>query len=125
MAQSDDYLKIDTIEGESDAVGFEKQIQIQSWSFGANNSGSAAKGTGLGVGKVSLQDFHFVIMSGKASAPVLLAVCKGNHIPQAVLTCRKTGGDGTPYTYLKITFGDLVISSYQTGSSGNDPTESI
>jgi len=117
MASADYYLKIDTIEGESIAVGFEKQMQIQSWSFGASNSGSAVQGMGLGVGKVSLQDFHFVVQNGKASPQLFLACAKGNHIPQAILSCRKTGGDGSPYTYTKITFGDLVISSFNTGGS--------
>lgn len=117
MARADFYLKIDTIEGESDAVGFEKQMQIQSWSFGASNAGSSSLGSGLGSGKVSLQDFHFVVENGKASPQLFLACAKGNHIPQAILSCRKTGGDGSPYTYTKVTFGDLVISSFQTGGS--------
>ena len=128
MASADYYLKIDTIEGEADAVGFEKQMQIESWSFGATNSGSSGVGTGAGTGKVSLQDFHFVIQNGKASVQMFLACCKGNHIPNAVLSCRKTGGDGTPYTYYKVTFQDLVISSFQTGGSngsGSLPMESV
>ncbi len=41
MANADYYLKIDTIEGETEAVGFEKQLQLESWSFGASNAGSA------------------------------------------------------------------------------------
>src|SRR5690606_41125739 len=90
MASADYYLKIDTIEGESEAADFEKQMQIESWSFGASNAGSAVQGTGLGVGKVSLQDFHFVVLNGKASPQLFLACAKGNHIPQAILCCRKT-----------------------------------
>lgn len=128
MASADYYLKVDTIEGESDAVGFEKQMQIESWSFGASNSGSSTIGTGLGSGKVTLQDFHFVVQNGKASPQLFLACAKGNHIPQAMLSCRKTGGDGTPFTYTKITFGDIVISSFQTGGSnggGGLPMEQI
>ena len=128
MANADFYLKLDTIEGESEATGFEKQMQIESWSFGASNSGSSSVGTGMGSGKVSLQDFHFVIQNGKASVQLFLACCKGNHIPQAILSCRKTGGDGNPFTYYKVTFGDLVISSFQTGGSNGSgvlPMESI
>ena len=117
MADADYYLKIDGVEGESEAVGFENQMQIQSWSWGGSNSGSAVQGTGLGTGKISLQDFHFVIENGKATPQLFLATAKGNHIPQGILSCRKTGGDGSPYTYYKITFKDLVISSYQEGGS--------
>lgn len=125
MATEDFYLKIDGIQGESEAVGFEGQMQIQSWSFGASNAGSSSLGTGLGTGKVSLQDFHYTIENGKASVQIFLACCKGNHIPQAILSCRKTGGDGTPYTYYKVTFNDLVISSFQTGghAGGGLPVE--
>ena len=115
MAQSDFYLDIEGIKGESEAVGFENQMQIKSWSLGASNAGSASLGTGLGSGKVSLQDIHFTIENGKATVQLFLACCKGNHIPKAILSCRKTGGDGTPYTYYKVTFNDLVISSFQTG----------
>lgn len=128
MADSDFYLNIDTIIGEAESVGFEKQMQIQSWSFGASNSGSASSGSGLGTGKVSLQDFHFVITHGKASPQLFLACAKGNHIPTAVLSCRKTGGGGNPFTYLKVTFGDLVISSRNIGGSdgsGSLPVDSI
>ena len=117
----DYYLKIDTIEGEADAAGFEKQMQIESWSFGEHNSGSYARERDLGVGKVSFQEMHFVVRNGKASPQLFLACARGNHIPQAILSCRKTGGDGNPYTYTKVTFGDIVISSFQTGAS-NDST---
>src|SRR5437868_15524214 len=110
MASADYYLKIDTITGESEAVGFEKQLQIESWSWGATNAGSAAQGSGMGSGRVSLQDFHFTVQNGSASPQLFLACAKGNHIPNAILSCRKTGGDGHPYTYLKMTFGDVVIS---------------
>ncbi|MGI8787334.1 MAG: Hcp family type VI secretion system effector [Pyrinomonadaceae bacterium] len=121
----DFYLKIDTIDGEAEATGLDNHMQIQSFSFGATNPGSARQGTGMGSGKVSLQDFHFTIDNGKASLPLFLATCKGNHIPSAFLTCRKTGGDGNPYTYLKVTFNDLVISSWQTGGHKGSglPTE--
>jgi type VI secretion system secreted protein Hcp len=114
---TDNYLKIDTIEGEVEAVGFEKQIQIESYSFGANNSGSSTTGTGLGTGKVSMQDFHFVVRNGKASPALLLACAKGSHIPQAVLSLRKSGGSGSPYVFMKYTYKDIIISSFQTGGS--------
>jgi type VI protein secretion system component Hcp len=39
MAANTNYLKIDTIEGESIAKGFEKQIVIKDWSWGVTNTG--------------------------------------------------------------------------------------
>lgn len=128
MADADFYLNIDTIEGEIVATGFEKQMQIESWSFGASNQASSATGSGMGSGKVNLQDFNFTISNGKASAQLFLACAKGNHIGSAILQCRKSGGDGNPFTYWKVTFGDVFISSFQTGGSNGSqvlPMESI
>ena len=128
MAEADYYLKIDGVDGEAMAKGFDKQMQIESWSFGATNSGSSTIGSGLGTGKASMQDFHFVIQNGVASPKLFLTTCKGTHVPQAILSCRKTGGDGNPYTYLKVTFNDLVLSSFQTGGSngsGSLPMEQV
>ena len=119
MASADYYLKITgpDITGEAESKGFEKQMQIESWSWGASNSGSAAQGGGLGTGKVSLQDFHFVIQNGVATPQLFLSNATGKHHNEAILTCRKTGGDGKPYTYYTMKFKDLVISSFQEGGS--------
>ena len=123
---ADYYLDVKGVTGESEAEGFKDQMQIQSWSWGASNSGSAVQGTGMGTGKVSLQDFHFVIENGKATPQLFLKSAQGNHIDQAILTCRKTGGNGTPYTYYKMTFKDLVISSFQEGgSAGSDQLPTV
>lgn len=118
MAQADYYLKIEGIDGEAEAEGLKNQIQIESWSWGATNSGSAAQGTGMGMGKVSLQDFHFVCQNGKATPQLFLACAKGEHKGNATLTCRRSGGDGTPQTYYEMIFDDIVISSFQEGGSG-------
>ena len=121
MASADYLLKIEGITGESVTEGFTEQMQLQSWSWGTTNSGSAAQGQGMGVGKATPSDFHFVIQNGQASVQLALAVWKGNHIPEAILTCRKTTSAGTPEPYYVITFTDLVISSHQEGGSdGSD-----
>jgi type VI secretion system secreted protein Hcp len=122
MAEADYYLQIEGIKGESLAKEFTDAIQVESWSDGASNSGSSTVGQGLGTGKVSLQDFHFVTQCGTASLQMYLHTCKGTHFKEAILSCRKTGGNGEPYTYLKVTFNDLVFSSYQTGGSNGSNT---
>jgi type VI secretion system secreted protein Hcp len=109
----DYYLKIDTIEGEIEAKGFEKQMQIRAFQFHARQPGKSNVGTGAAAGKVGFGDFEFSIISGKASPQLFLATCKGNHIPQAILTLRKTGGDGSPYTYERYIFKDIIISSFE------------
>ncbi len=128
MARTDAFLdlKAGKIEGESTEVGFEKCIQLLSWSEGVVNSGTAAHGTGMGSGSVNFQDFHFTMIMNEASSKLMLACATGQHISQAILTQRKSTGDETPQPFLVFTFKDVYVSSYQTGaSSGGDlPVES-
>ena len=46
------------------------------------------------------------------------ACATGQHIPKAVLTCRKAGGE--QQEYMIVTMSDLLVSSYQTGGSQGD-----
>ena len=126
MATTDFFLKIDTIEGESTDGKHKGEIDLESWSWGATQSGGSAYGGGGGAGKVSMQDFHFTMKVNKATPKLILACASGQHIKEAILTCRKAGGKQEEY--LKYTFNDLLISSYQTGGSGGSdvvPTEQI
>lgn len=122
---TDFFLKIDTIPGESKDAKHKDEIDLLSWSWGASQTGGFAYGGGGGAGKVSVQDFHFTMRVNKASPKLLLACASGQHIPKAVLTIRKAGKE--QQEFLKYTFSDLLISSYQTGGSdGMDiPTESV
>lgn len=124
MAAVDYFLKIDGIDGESKSRAGE--IDLESWSWGASQTGTHSAGGGGGAGKVSMQDFHFSMKVNKATPKLILACAKGDHISKAVLTCRKAGG--TQEEFLKYTFSDVLVSSYQTGGSGGSdivPTETI
>jgi len=117
MAQVDYFLKIDGIEGESTDDKHSKEIELESWSFGESQTGTSSQGGGAGAGKVQMQDFHFTMRVNKASPKLFLACANGQHIKSAVLTCRKAGKD--QQEYLKWTFSDVLVSSYQTSGSGS------
>lgn len=126
MSTTDFFLKIDGIDGESADAKHSGEIDLLSWSWGETQSGTASGGGGGGAGKVSMQDFHFVMTVNKATPKLIQACAGGDHIKSAILTCRKAGGEQEEY--LKYTFTDLLISSYQTGGSGGSgviPTEQI
>jgi type VI secretion system secreted protein Hcp len=53
----------------------------------------------------------------------LLACARGDHIKSAVLTCRKAGKEQREF--LKYTFTDLLVSSFQTGGSSDTPMDQI
>ncbi len=112
----DYFLKIDGIEGESQDHKHKNEIDVESWSWGQTNAGDAASRGGMGAGKVSMQDFHFVMRMNKATPKLMEACATGQHIKQAVLTCRKAGKD--QQEFLKVTMSDYIVSSYQTGGSG-------
>jgi type VI secretion system secreted protein Hcp len=126
MAAVDYFLKIKGIEGEAQDKTHKNEIELESWSWGESNSGSHASGMGGGAGKVAMQDFHFVMKINKASPKLFLACATGEHIPDAVLTCRKAGKE--QQEFLKFKFTDVLISSYQTGGSAHGdivPTDQI
>ena len=125
MAAVDYFLKIDGIEGEAEDAKHGKEVEVLSWSWGEQQMGSHTHGTGGGAGKVSMNDFSFTMGVCKASSKLFLACATGEHIKSAILTCRKAGKE--QQEYLKWTFSDLLISSYQTGGSQGQvvPVDSI
>ena len=125
MAQGDFYLKIDEIEGESKDDKHKNWIDVLSWSWGESNAGAHAMGGGGGAGKVSMQDFNFVMTVNKATPKLMLACATGKHIKDATLVARKAGGKQE--MYLTIKMSDVLVSSYQTGGSTGAglPNESV
>lgn len=126
MAAVDYFLKIDGIQGESQDKTHKSEIQLHSFSWGETNAGTFSAGGGGGAGKVSMQDFHFVMNVNKASPKLFLACANGEHIKSAILTARKAGKE--QQEYMKVTFSDLLVSSFQTSGAsdaGNLPMDQI
>ena len=113
MAAVDYFLKIDGIQGESRDDKHKDEIDIESFSWGETQSGTFAGGGGGGAGKVSMQDFHFTMPVNKASPALFLACAQGDHIKNAILTCRKAGKK--QQEFMKVTMSDCLVSSFQTG----------
>jgi type VI secretion system secreted protein Hcp len=109
------FLKVDTIPGESTDAKHKDWIEALSYSLGVSQ---------VDTGKVSFNDFHFVMKSNKATAKLLEACAKGTHIPTVTLSARKAGGGQQDYLIVKFT--DVLITSYQTGGSNGDiPLEEV
>jgi len=70
-----------------------------------------------------MQDFHFTMPVNKASPALFLACTQGDHIKNAILTCRKAGQD---QEFMKVTMNDVLVSSFQIGGAGGVvPTDQI
>ena len=126
MAKNIDmFLKLEGVKGESQDSTHKHEIEIDSFSWGVTNIGTASSGSGLGAGKAVFQDFT-VTKSADSASPVLFEKCAvGEHIKSAILTIRKSGGK--KLEYYKIKFTDLLVSSFSNAGSGENsvPVESV
>ncbi len=124
----DAFLKIDGVNGESTRKGFEKQIEIQSFSWGASNPATiGAGGGGGGGGKVSVSSFNIMKRSDASSPLLFQACCQGDHYPKAVVTLNKAGGKAA-VDFIKYEFEKVYVENIQwSGATGGDdtPTESV
>jgi type VI secretion system secreted protein Hcp len=122
----DMFIKIDSIEGESQDDKHAKDIDVLSWSWGASQSGSAHVGGGSGSGKVTVNDLSFTKYVDVASSSLIRACCSGEHIKEATLVVRKSGGKA-PLEYIKLKLSDVLVSHITTGGSGSEDrlTENI
>lgn len=120
----DCYLKFDkTIEGESVAPGFEKAIQVQSWSWGGSQTSSMGVSTGSGAGKVQFSDFSITTDLDKAIPGLLNGMAQGTHFSSAMFSAVKAGAKNKPY--LTIKFEEVFTTSVSIGGSSEVPSVSI
>ena len=122
----DMHIKIDTIPGHSEIKGFEGQIQLESFSWAMQQTTSFGSSSGGGAGKVNLGDMTFVHNVDKATPKLMIACCTGAHLKDAVLTCRKAGGESA-VDFLKITLTDVIVSSVSPSgtNNGDTPNETV
>jgi type VI secretion system secreted protein Hcp len=126
MAAVDYFIKFDGIKGESVDAKHKDEIDVESWSWGETHAGAATSGGGGGSGKVSMQDFHFVMKLNRASPGLMKACATGQHIKTAMLSGRKAGKG--QQDYLTFKFHDVLVSSVQTGGSEDTdvlPTDQV
>lgn len=116
----DMFLEIKEVPGESSKSSHEGQIDILSFSFGAVQSGSFARGgAGGGAGKAEFQDISVVKEVDKSSPKLFQACAAGTHFGTATIYVRKAGDK--PLEYYKVELTDVLVSSVQnTGSAGGD-----
>ena len=115
------YLKIDGIDGETTAPGITNAVELLSFSVAHSRSNITSPPV--------LKDIVVVKALDKSSPKLAEACASGQHMPKAVLSCRKAGGSTNDY--YTITLEDCFITSYTVSGSGGGagseplPTESI
>jgi type VI secretion system secreted protein Hcp len=126
MAQVDYFLKLEGIKGESQDDKHKDEIDVLSFSWGVNQTGTMAHGGGGGEGKVQFNDFHFTTKVSKASPTLFLDCASGKHLKEAVVVGETSSDvDRGASQFFKYTFSDVIISSYQdAGNEGGEVMDS-
>jgi type VI secretion system secreted protein Hcp len=119
MAAVDYFLKIDGVDGESTDDKHKGEIDVESFSWGATQAGTHSAGGGGGTGKVQFLDFNFTKAISKASPKLLEACASGKHIKQAVFVGQTASGERGGDQFLKYTFSDILVSSFQEAGSAD------
>ena len=90
------------------------ELQLESFSWGASNSGSAniGSGAGGGRGRVSFQDFSFTALPGRQSPKIFEAVADGARINSATLTISDTVNEKVVEPVI-VRFSEVFISNYK------------
>ena len=125
----DTYVELTGIEGEATAKGFEKKVEIFSFSWGASAPVTIGPGSGgISASRVSISSFNVMKKTDAASPKLFKACCLGDHIDKITVSMRKQTGIGGQDVFLIYTFEEAMVESIQwSGSSGGDdtPTESV
>jgi type VI secretion system secreted protein Hcp len=76
LAASDYLLQLDGVKGEGKDTAAAQTIEVESFSWGASNAGSAATGSGAGAGKVNVQDLSYTSVQAPRDASSGMATGK-------------------------------------------------
>jgi type VI secretion system secreted protein Hcp len=117
------YIKIDGIAGEATAKGYEKQIEVVSYShpISQHSGGSMSAAGGLSGGRAEVGTFTFTKPIDSATPLLLQACCTGTHIKSAVLSVLRATGEGAGTLFYQITMGDVIVAA-DSSEGTNDPT---
>ena len=114
----DMFIRIGDIEGEAKDAVHGGEIDVLSWDWGMNQSGTMHVGGGGGGGKVNIDNLVITKYTDKATPNLMMACSNGKQYPDAVLTIRKAGEN--PLEYVVMTMEDVIITTVGTGGNSNE-----
>ncbi len=115
------FLKIDGMEGESKDLKHGAELQLLSFVKDVTNANAWGAAAASGPGASQWDDANFTMRIDKSAVKLYQACISGERIKKAVLTFRKQGKE--QQDFLKITFSDVLISSFRLeGSQDADAT---
>jgi type VI secretion system secreted protein Hcp len=121
LAQSIDtnyFLKVDGIPGESQGSGHVGEIDVVSFNLGVQQRGISDFGGGAGAGKSTFKPLVIHKTVDKSTPLLFLACATGKHIKTVEFTAVKQGS--VPMEFLVIKLTDVLVSSINHVSAEND-----
>jgi type VI secretion system secreted protein Hcp len=119
MAQTNVYLKLKDINGESLDTDHTDWIEVHGWSWGVDNQADFA----IGQGGQTTQSHHSPLTItkhiDKSSIALVQAATTGKHIDDGILSLMKLDGDNR-IEYMKIDLTDVMVKGVHPGGSGGD-----
>ena len=110
------YIKIGDIKGESQADGHKDEIDVLSWSWGAESNRRRG----------CVRDFHFVKPIDVSSPPILMGQLTQEVYPEARLSVEHDGSNRSRFEYLTLNFRNVRIETFHTGGTDGAPvTEQV
>lgn len=111
------YMKIDGIDGDVSAKGYEKWIEVQAMNFGVNRSINTAPGKNSDreSTKPSVGEIIVSKLADKSSPHLFSASCAGAAKKEVKIHFCKTGHskEGEVKPYLEYTLNDVLVSNYK------------
>ncbi len=119
------FLKITDIEGDSTVKGFEKQIEVGSFSFSTSQATSPIRSNSSHTnGRPSLSLFSFTKNCDNASPILCKKLWTGATLGSAEFTlCRDEGDNLTAFFTIKME--NVVIANYSLSGGGGVPYENV
>ena len=109
------FLELDGIQGESDVVGFENQIELGSFQFGVGKGGNKAV--------ASFSEITVTKQLDRSTPTLMLRTATGATIPSAKI--RFTRGAEEPIVFLRYCLTGVRVTSFSQSSGGDAPSESV
>lgn len=119
-------LKINGVDGETQHKGFEKQIELLSFSHGVSMQVTGdTSNQARTSGKPNHQDFQISKYLDVTTPKLNQKCCEGSNLGDAIITIARNDG-GTIMELMKYTLKNTIISSVSVGGGGGDkPVENV
>lgn len=122
------YLKVPDIDGESQRVEHEDEIDIRNVRWKVGQPGTAQVGSGRTQARAEISSFEFDKIYDASSPYIALATMQGKSLKECVFMARRDSGEAH-LDYLTITMTNCVFTKYEMlgaiDEQGHELAESI